>query len=87
MGDLKAGVILVECDKTNHNDCNDIRNALIESSKDIRQAVTINSIFDDKHYCVLTTVLVDADLVDDLKNLFLNTAVGNVKVKYIKTII
>ena len=56
---LKPAFILLQCDKTTHNDCRKIRDRLLEKHPNVRKAYTTNVRIRDQRWCVAATALVN----------------------------
>ena len=63
--ELKNAMILLKCDKTNHNDCRLIRDALLEQYPNVRKAITTNTRIKGEKWCVAASALVN--LADEEK--------------------
>lgn len=65
--DLRSAFVLLKCSKNNHDDCRQIRDALIDKlGIQIQQAYTTNTKIDGEKWCVAASALVD---VNDKENL------------------
>ncbi|ABK76714.1 hypothetical protein CENSYa_0068 [Cenarchaeum symbiosum A] len=65
---MRGAFILVKCSKTRHNDCRDIRDALIKGSSGyIQDAMTTNTVVDGTKWCVAVSALVPLDDADNFE--------------------
>ena len=65
-GSLKSGLrnvfLLVRCSQKSHDDCRNIRDALIDGTSGyIQRAYTTDALIDDKRYCVAASALVPVE--------------------------
>ncbi len=63
--ELKNAYILLKCNKKEHDDCRNIRDALLEKYPNVRRAQTTNVKIHGEQWCVAATALVNS--VDEKK--------------------
>lgn len=58
--ELKSAFVLLKCDKKkSHDDCRQIRDALLEKYPNVRRAYTTDAIIKGEKWCVAATALVN----------------------------
>ncbi len=65
--DLKSAFVLVKCSKNEHNDCRDIRDAMLEKFGQIQEAYTTDAEIDNQKWCVAASALIPSDESDQFK--------------------
>ena len=65
--DLRSAFILLKCSKQKHNDCRQIRNALIDQIGNVQQAYTTDAELGGEKWCVAASALVDVNKKDEFK--------------------
>jgi len=58
--ELKNAYVLLKCDKTAHDDCRKIRDALLEKYPNVRRAQTTDTKINGEQWCVAATALVNS---------------------------
>ncbi|MGI0075945.1 MAG: hypothetical protein ACREAU_00885 [Nitrosopumilaceae archaeon] len=70
--DLKSAFVLLKCSKREHNDCRQIRDALIDQVGNIQEAYTTDAEINNEKWCVAASALIDTKDIEKFKEVMWN---------------
>jgi len=77
--DLTSAFVLLKCSKRTHNDCRQIRDALIDQIGNIQEAYTTDAEINNEKWCVAATALIDAQDANKFKKSLWKVKTGGSK--------
>ena len=81
---LKSAFLLLRCSNDKHDDCREIRDAILERSKNIQEIFTTKTAINGINYCIAGSALLSTDEIGKFEKDVKDASINGITIKDFK---